>query len=49
MSAPTNTVTGETPNVGAREDLEDVIYRVAPEETPFISNIGTTKATAIYH
>jgi hypothetical protein len=49
MAAPTNTITGETPNVGAREDLEDVIYRVAPEETPFISNIGKTKATAIYH
>lgn len=49
MGAPTNTVTGETPNVGAREDLEDTIYRVAPEETPFTSNIGTTKATAITH
>jgi hypothetical protein len=49
MAAPTNTLTGETPNVGAREDLEDVIYRVAPEETPFTSNIGTTKAKAITH
>jgi hypothetical protein len=40
MTAPTNTVTGATPNVGAREDLEDVIYRVAPEDTLFTSNIG---------
>lgn len=49
MTAPTNTVTSATPNVGVREDLEDNIYRVAPEETPFSSNIGTAKATAIYH
>ena len=49
MAAPTNTVTGETPNVGAREDLENVIYRVAPEDTPFISNIGKVKASAIAH
>jgi hypothetical protein len=49
MTAPVNTVTSATPNVGVREDLENVIYRVAPEETPFISNIGTTSAKAIYH
>lgn len=49
MTAPTNTVTSATPNVGVREDLENVIYRVAPEETPFMSNIGTSKATNIYH
>jgi len=49
MTAPTNTITSATPNVGVREDLEDNIYRVAPEETPFTSNIGTTKAKAIYH
>lgn len=49
MAAPTNTVTAETPNVGAREDLEDVIYRVASEETPFTSSIGTVKASAIVH
>jgi hypothetical protein len=35
--------------VGAREDLEDVIYRVAPEDTLFTSNIGKTKASAIEH
>lgn len=49
MTAPTNTVTSATPNVGVREDLEDSIYRVAPEETPFVSNIDTTDATNIYH
>lgn len=49
MTAPTNTITSATPNVGVREDLEDNIYRVAPEETPFVSNIGTAKATNIYH
>lgn len=49
MTAPTNTITSATPNIGVREDLEDNIYRVAPEETPFISNIGTVKATNIYH
>lgn len=35
--------------VGIREDLEDVIYRIDPTETPFISSIGKTKATAKYH
>ncbi|HEY3812853.1 MAG TPA: DUF5309 domain-containing protein [Caulobacteraceae bacterium] len=48
MSAPSNTVTTLT-NVGDREDLEDVIYRVAPEETPFIANIGKTSASAVFH
>jgi hypothetical protein len=48
MTAPTNTVTS-TNQVGAREDLEDVIYRVAAEATPFVSNIGKTQATGIYH
>lgn len=48
MAAPTNTLTTAT-SIGNREDLEDVIYRVAPEETPFYSNIGKTDAKAIYH
>ncbi len=48
MTAPVNTVTSAV-SVGAREDLEDVIYRVAPEETPFVSNIGKAKASAILH
>lgn len=48
MAAPTNTITTYS-TVGVREDLEDVIYRVAPEETPFISNIGTAKANQTFH
>jgi hypothetical protein len=48
MAAPTNTST--TLNViGIREDLEDVIYRVAPEDVPFTANIGTAKATNTKH
>lgn len=52
MTAPTNTIgsTG-TPvaNIGIREDLEDVIYRVAPESTPFVSNLCTSSASNVYH
>ncbi|HKR17651.1 DUF5309 domain-containing protein [Rhizorhapis sp.] len=48
MALPTNTATTYA-NVGIREDLSDIIYRVAPEETPFINNIGTGKATNTYH
>jgi len=48
MAAPTNTTTSLV-SIGNREDLEDVIYRVAPEETPLISNIGSTKATGTFH
>ena len=35
--------------IGIREDLEDVIYRIDPTDTPFMSAIGKTKATAKYH
>lgn len=48
MTAPTNTVLTTT-LVGQREDLEDVIYRVAPEDTTFTSNIGKGSASARYH
>ncbi len=48
MAAPTNTATSLV-SIGNREDLEDVIYRVAPEETPLVSNIGSVKATGTYH
>lgn len=48
MAAPTNTVTTLN-SIGNREDLEDTIYRVAPEATPFMSNIGSAKATAVLH
>ena len=35
--------------VGAREDLSDVIYNISPTDTPFMSTVGKTKATAVYH
>ena len=35
--------------VGEREDLEDTIYRVSPEETTFTSNIGKQKVKNILH
>ena len=35
--------------VGQREDLSDTIYNIAPTETPVVSSIGKTKATATYH
>lgn len=52
MTVPTNVIGSAgsaVPNIGIREDLEDTIYRVAPEETPFITNIGTKKAKQVYH
>ncbi len=35
--------------IGQREDLSDVIYNISPTDTPFMSSIGKTKATAILH
>jgi hypothetical protein len=35
--------------IGAREDLIDVIYDISPTDTPIMSSIGKTKATAVYH
>ena len=34
--------------IGNREDLSDVIYNIAPVETPFLSNVGKMKASATY-
>jgi hypothetical protein len=34
---------------GNREDLTDVIYNISPTDTPFMSTVGKTKATAVYH
>lgn len=48
MTAPTNTTTTAN-SVGIREDLSPLIFRVAAEETPFISNIGRAKASATFH
>jgi len=35
--------------IGMREDLSDIIYNIAPTDTPFMSSIGKTKATAVLH
>jgi hypothetical protein len=35
--------------VGNREDLSDVIYRVDPTDTPFMSSVDREKATAVNH
>src|SRR5690606_15634693 len=35
--------------VGNREDLENVIYQITPEETPFMSMIGSSKVKAVRH
>ena len=35
--------------VGQREDLSDVIYNISPTDTPIMSSIGKTKATAVNH
>ncbi len=34
---------------GGREDLTDVIYNIAPTDTPFMSGIGKANATATSH
>jgi hypothetical protein len=35
--------------VGLREDLTDIIYNISPTDTPFMSSIAKTKATAVNH
>lgn len=34
--------------VGNREELADAIYRISPEETPFVSSIGKDKASSVF-
>lgn len=48
MTAPTNTF-ATTAAVGNREDLTDMIYRITPTDTPFMSMIGKSKAIATKH
>ena len=36
-------------SIGNREDLSDVIYSISPTDTPIMSSIGKSKATAVYH
>lgn len=48
MSLPTNTLaTYEA--VGDREDLSDMIYRIDPTDTPFMTAAEQEKATAVNH
>jgi len=35
--------------IGAREDLSDVIYSIAPTDTPIMNSIGKSKATGTFH
>jgi len=35
--------------IGQREDLIDVIYDISPTETPIMSTLNRTKATAVFH
>lgn len=48
MAAPTNTYQS-TAAVGNREDLTDMIYRITPTDTPFMSMIGKGKAASTKH
>jgi len=48
MSLPTNALaTYEA--IGNREDLADIIYRVDPTDTPFMTGIEKARATAVKH
>lgn len=53
MAQPTNTY--DTYDIRAtdggsiREDLQDIIYNISPEETPFLSAIGKNTAKDTYH
>lgn len=48
MALPTNAfATYEA--VGNREDLSDMIYRIDPTDTPFMSGADTEKASAVNH
>lgn len=35
--------------IGLREDLSDIIYNISPTDTPFMSSIPQSKATAVTH
>jgi len=48
MAVPGNTVQTFT-RIGIKEDLADVIYNIAPTETPFMSNAGKGSATQTNH
>jgi len=53
MTVPTNTVTEFDLGTGGadstREDLSDIIYNIAPTETPFMTSIPRVGASQVYH
>jgi hypothetical protein len=48
MTVPTNAFTAYVA-IGNREDLSDIIYRIDPTDTPFLSGIDREKADAVNH
>lgn len=48
MAQPSNTFDSYDAK-GIREDLENVIYDISPEETPFYSSLKKVKASNTYH
>lgn len=48
MAQPTNTFDSYDA-VGIREDLQDVIYDISPDETPFYTACAKVKASNTYH
>jgi hypothetical protein len=52
MTAPTGTYTvfdTSSTRGGLREDLSDMIYDISPTDTPLMSTLAKSKATAVYH
>lgn len=48
MALPTNAQSTYA-TIGNREDLEDIIYRIDPTETPFMNMVSKGKAKAVNH
>lgn len=48
MALPTNSQSSYI-TIGNREDLEDVVYRIDPTDTPFMSSVSKGKATNVNH
>ena len=52
MTAPVGTFTvydTSSTRGGLREDLSDMIYSISPTDTPLMSTLAKSKATAVYH
>lgn len=49
VGGPQGPARGTGKDVSQREDLANFITMITRDETPFMSSIGKTKATAIYH